>query len=468
VTIHVFAGPTLSAREVRERLPGALVSGPVKFGDVYRATRRNPTAIAIIDGYFERVAATWHKEILWAMSEGVHVFGASSMGALRAAELCDFGMVGVGSIFEAFRDGELEDDDEVAVAHGDESTGFVPVSDALVNIRVTLRRAATEGVLQSGSAEALVGLAKRIFYADRSYPALLEAGAAAGLDALELSRFRVWVGVGRVDQKRADAERLLEQLRAFRELDPKPKRVEYFFEATDAWHEAQRIASEGTHDRAGGAPASAADAGVLEELKVEDAYATAHAAAAVLGWSLDAARRAGVRPDALAVRTAVETFRRDAGLTERRAFERWREEQQLSDAALTRFFEDRARAAWAQPLNESLGRGQLVSHLQANGSYGSLRERAEHKAQRLHELGLASPSLDDVKISEAELWRWYFLERLGRQAPEDLDLFARSAGFADVAELRRAALREHCYRMAGAAAREPELDRSAAKPGGKT
>jgi len=324
-----------------------------------------------------------------------------------------------------------------------------------------LRRAAAEGVLRGPSADALAALAKGIFYADRSYPALLEAGAAAGLDSLELSRFRVWVGVGRVDQKRADAEQLLEQLLAFREAGHKPKRVEYFFEATDAWHEAQRVASEGLQTSA--ASADAAARGISEELKLENAYFAAHAAAAALGWSLDAARRAGVRPDALAVRTAVETFRRDAGLTERQAFERWRVQQQLSDAGLTRFFEDRARVAWAEPLNESLGQSQLVSHLQAKGTYGSLRERAELKAQRLYELGLASPSLSDANISEGELWRWYFLERLQREVPSDLDIFARCAGFADSAELRRAALREHCYRMCGARARAPQGNSAAAK-----
>ena len=117
MSVVVFAGPTLRQSDVLARLD-AQVLGPAAFGDVYRAAHARPTALAIIDGYFERVPATWHKEILWAMAEGVHVFGASSMGALRAAELSVFGMVGVGKIFEAFRDGVLEDDDEVAVAHG--------------------------------------------------------------------------------------------------------------------------------------------------------------------------------------------------------------------------------------------------------------------------------------------------------------------------------------------------------------
>jgi hypothetical protein len=446
--IHVFAGPTISARDVLARLPGALVSGPAAFGDVYCAARQKPAAIAIIDGYFERVPATWHKEILWAMSEGVHVFGASSMGALRAAELCDFGMIGVGAIFEAFRDGQLEDDDEVAIAHGAADTGFVPASEAMVNIRATLHRAATADVITSSSAEALTALAKRMFYAQRCYPALLEAGADAGLSSAELGRFRVWVSTDRVDQKRADAEQLLEYLTAWQADCPKPKRVQYGFEASDAWHEAERVASERLRETSShGAPPDA----LLEELKLDGAYRALHAAAAAFGWSLDAARRAGVRPDALAIRTAVETFRRDSGLTERQAFEAWRQEQHVDDTALARFFEDRARASWAEPLGEALGRQHLVQQLQASGSYSRFRERARLKAKRLQQLGLDAPSLSDAKLDEAELWRWFFDQRAGLSRPLDLDIFARQAGFSDTDELRRAALREFCFQAQGAA-----------------
>lgn len=466
MTIHVFAGPTISHDDVLAHLPGAAVSGPVAFGDVYRAAREKPTAIAIIDGYFERVPATWHKEVLWAMSEGVHVFGASSMGALRAAELCDFGMIGVGAIFEAFRDGELEDDDEVAVAHGSSETGFVPASEAMVNIRATLRRAAAAGVIGPGCAEALTALAKGTFYAQRCYPALVAAGAGAGLDAAELGRFRVWLSTGRVDQKRADAQRLLEHLAAWQASSPKPKRVTYGFEATDAWHEAERIAQSHAQEPAQRRPNVGDD--LLDELKLDGAYRAAHAAAAGFGWSLDAARRAGVRPDAVAIRTAVETFRRDAGLTERQAFEQWRREQHMDDATLTRFFEDRARASWAEPLGESLGQQHLVHHLQACASYGPLRERAELKAQRLQQLGLAAPSLADAKLDEAELWQWFFAQRLGREPPIDLDIFARRAGFSGTDELRRAALREYCFQTHGAPAPRHKTPTSATKQGGKS
>ena len=48
--------------------------------------------------------------------------GASSMGALRAAELSQFGMVGIGEVYQAFKLGRLEDDDEVAIVHGPEGS----------------------------------------------------------------------------------------------------------------------------------------------------------------------------------------------------------------------------------------------------------------------------------------------------------------------------------------------------------
>jgi hypothetical protein len=282
MTVVVFAGPTLGEPAVLSRLPGAVVLGPAAFGDVYRAAHGRPVAIAIIDGYFERIPATWHKEILWAMSEGIHVFGASSMGALRAAELCAFGMVGVGRIFEAFRDGELEDDDEVAVAHGPAESGYLSGSDAMVNIRATLRRAESEQVLTGATAARLIELAKQTFYAQRCYPDLLAAGASAGLPEAELGRLREWLPNGRVDQKRLDAEQLLDSLLEFLAQDPKPKRVDFTFQSTDAWHEAQRLAGEGLRP---GRARAAVDETLLEELKVSGAYPSARLRRRAVGRS---------------------------------------------------------------------------------------------------------------------------------------------------------------------------------------
>jgi hypothetical protein len=139
MTTFIFVGPTLPAEEIA-RTQGFICLPPVAQGDLYRAARRRPRAIGIIDGYFSGAPSVWHKEILWAISQGVPVFGSASMGALRASELHTFGMRGVGRIFEAFRDGALEDDDEVAMVHGPADLEYVAASEAMVNIRATLAR----------------------------------------------------------------------------------------------------------------------------------------------------------------------------------------------------------------------------------------------------------------------------------------------------------------------------------------
>ena len=92
----VFLGPSLPSSETR-RIARCTVLPPARQGDIWRALiEHRPRAIALIDGVFESQPSVWHGEILDALDSGVRVFGASSMGALRAAELQAFGMVGVG------------------------------------------------------------------------------------------------------------------------------------------------------------------------------------------------------------------------------------------------------------------------------------------------------------------------------------------------------------------------------------
>ena len=176
--VAVLLGPTLTAAEARHHLD-AIYLPPAEQGSVFRAVAEHrPAVLAIIDGAFAQRPAVRHKEILWAMHEGIHVFGSASMGALRAAELHAFGMEGVGAIFEDYRAGRLTADDAVAVIHGSAEHGFRPLSVALVNIRATLVRAVEEQIVDTDSASVLVELAQRRFYAERSYPALLGDGAS--------------------------------------------------------------------------------------------------------------------------------------------------------------------------------------------------------------------------------------------------------------------------------------------------
>ena len=217
----VFVGPTLPAAEVEARLPGAIVYPPVGVGDVLRALERRPriARIAIIDGYFERMAAVWHKELLVALARGVAVWGAGSMGALRAAELAPFGMIGVGQIFAQYRRGTLVADDEVAVAHLPADYGFRATSDALVDLRDGLARACRAGAIAPRTRDRLLELARATFYRERSWARLLADGRAAKLPARQLAALAAWPKSSR---KAADARLLLRKLAADRGIRPPP------------------------------------------------------------------------------------------------------------------------------------------------------------------------------------------------------------------------------------------------------
>lgn len=241
MTAYVFLGPTLPHEDAARELDAVFLP-PVAQGDVARIAERRPSAIGIIDGFFESVPAVWHKEILHALRLGIPVYGASSMGALRAAELHPFGMIGVGAVFEAYRDGRIEDDDEVAVIHGPAELGYPSLSEAMVNIRRTLSDAVAEGVLDNASGRLLEGIAKELPYRERGYGRVLRLAGEAGVPAADLARFRTWLPQGRVDQKREDALTMLRHLRG--ELGRGLPAVEarFHFEHTLLWDRAAREA----------------------------------------------------------------------------------------------------------------------------------------------------------------------------------------------------------------------------------
>jgi hypothetical protein len=160
-----FLGPSLP----KNQAPGFRALPPAQQGDVWRALRLRPSVIALIDGVFESRPSVWHHEILDALDAGVAVFGGASMGALRAAELHTFGMIGVGRIFRWYRDGDVIDDSEVALLHADAEHGYRPLTVPLVNIRW-----AASQTMRASDARKVVDACARIFYQDRTWPRVLE------------------------------------------------------------------------------------------------------------------------------------------------------------------------------------------------------------------------------------------------------------------------------------------------------
>lgn len=183
------------------------IFAPAALGSVFRAVQAGYKVICLIDGYFGNMPSVWHKEILFALKKGVMVCGSSSMGALRAAELHSFGMTGFGWVYRAFRRGVLQDDDEVCVLHAVPELNFDALSEAMVNIRYSLRTMRSHGLISRESESRIASSLKELHFAKRSLPAVRRAfedefgsQGAAKFDLYERTK---------VDIKSRDAELML-------------------------------------------------------------------------------------------------------------------------------------------------------------------------------------------------------------------------------------------------------------------
>lgn len=430
----IFAGPTLPPRDGARALEATWLP-PAKHGDVYRAVSLlQPRAIGIIDGYFQWVPSVWHKEILWAMHQGVHVFGAASMGALRAAELSCFGMRGVGLIFEAYRDGGLaqcgdepfEDDDEVAVVHGPAESGYLAASEAMVNIRCTLAHAERAGVIAAATRDRLVAMAKALFFPERSYEVLLERARTALLPDSELAALQAWLPAGCVNQKRADALAMLETMRSFLAQDPAPAQAGFTFEHTTLWERAF----------AGAQPASVHDAEeirVLEELRLE-------------GTRWDVLRGEVLR---LLMASAATETAMEAAVHARVA------DHRVPPHEIERCLEDAERMESLRRVRDQIPLAvverQMLGRLRATGEYAALLARAQEKRACLAgETGL--PNAEDFSdLQLLQLRDWFFSRVLDCDMPEDFERYLRDSGYPNESSFHASIFAEYVYRQMAAA-----------------
>ena len=199
----IYLGPTLSQPEASSILDATYLP-PVCRGDLARLPEET-RIVGIIDGEFYQKLAVSPKEIVPLLERGIQVFGASSMGALRAAEIHRYGMIGVGEIFRMFRDGVLDGDDEVALVY--DRNSYRHFSEPLVNLRRALELALAEHVIDQDQMESLVLQMKRFYFPDRSYRALQSLGPQLG------DFFR---RIALPDVKRDDARELLLAIKTVR------------------------------------------------------------------------------------------------------------------------------------------------------------------------------------------------------------------------------------------------------------
>jgi hypothetical protein len=221
VTDHVFIGPTLSSEQVLTILPEAVIHPPVKHGDLLRLGVGGGDVVVIVDGVYHHAPSVRHKEIMALLAADVAVVGCASMGALRAAELHQLGMIGHGTVFDLYRTGSIDADDEVALAHS-EGPEYRRLSEPLVNIRCALSAARHAGVITGDEAAQLLQYGRDLSYPNRSWPTIARLAAGKPSIGAALRRVRDFIEAEPrwADVKASDAADTLSRLREITSAPP--------------------------------------------------------------------------------------------------------------------------------------------------------------------------------------------------------------------------------------------------------
>ena len=217
VKIIIYAGLSLPFSEAKDILDSTedievIYKRPIQRGDLTQALNENPDIIGIIDGVFHQNSAVGHKEILNVMKNGIKVFGASSMGALRASELDTLGMVGIGYVYNQYASGEVDSDDDVAVMLDSET--LEPLSEPLINMKYVFEKAVDENILTIDEKDELMRIAKKTYYPKRSYAKTLSESSLDNDKKGELINF---IRESK-DIKKEDAKELICHIRKIVEI----------------------------------------------------------------------------------------------------------------------------------------------------------------------------------------------------------------------------------------------------------
>jgi hypothetical protein len=199
----VFTGLSLSQEEARTLL-AAEVRPPVKRGDLDQLS--DGAVAAIIDGELSGDSAVPIDEIRRALCRGVKISGAASVGALRAYEAREEGMVGLGWVYRAYCAGRISGIDEIAVIY--DPASYRSLTIPLVNVRFCLDHLTTRCGISAEEADHAMASLKQLNLGKRDRRSMILHLASL------LGRERVKEMLGLVrpaesDVKRSDAYELL-------------------------------------------------------------------------------------------------------------------------------------------------------------------------------------------------------------------------------------------------------------------
>lgn len=207
----IFLGPSLNHEKAR-KVFDADYRPPAKKGDfLLLAADSNVKMVGFVDGVFLQDYPPTPIEVYQlARKEGILLAGAASLGALRAVELEKFGMVGIGKIFQLYKTGRVDADDEVAVTFAPEGD-YQLQSEAMIDIRYNLFLACKKQFIDKKTKIALARVAKETYFPRRNYAHIIEEAksrhpALAG----EIDSFESYITSNRKSLKEIDAMRLVE------------------------------------------------------------------------------------------------------------------------------------------------------------------------------------------------------------------------------------------------------------------
>lgn len=213
--VVVFVGPSLDPEKARTILE-ADYRPPAKKGDLIKlimSLDEKETVVGLIDGYFLLDYPPTPIEVYQLIVRpNTVVIGSSSIGALRAVELEKFGMIGIGKIFQLFKYGKLDADDEVAVTFSQDL--YRLQSEAMVDIRYNLYLSQKRGFVDKETKDAIAKVAKGIYFPFRTYQNIIEE-TIKNYPQLEINtrRFEAYILRNRKSLKERDALKLIEHIR---------------------------------------------------------------------------------------------------------------------------------------------------------------------------------------------------------------------------------------------------------------
>lgn len=450
--ISIFLGPSLSIAEAQAILPNASFHPPAEQGDLLAAVDiGGAEIIGLIDGTFHQNLSVWHNEICYLLSRGIRLFGSSSMGALRAAETDSFGMIGIGLVYSWYRDGVVTADDEVALLHGDESTGYRPMSIPLVNIRASAIRAVSKGMMNDACGDEVIAIARSVYYPERQVRKLLQECRNRGFSEQQCLDVENLLTKDYVDQKRDDACELLSTVSdVVAARRPAPPDVPFEFARSsvfDALYCLDRAASGGIDGLVRTTMQDVAEHVALHNKEYNTLRRTALDREVVAFF----ARLLGLEITEEVIEAGRAKFLQERGLLSPRLRELWLRDNSMCEQDLTQYLADEALChrlrLWA---SESLGfdRGcrAVLDELRIRGQYRHWVNEASN-AMTIVSTYQDQPEYQSISSADPAELAAAHSENTGVHIYGDATVWAENAGFAGAHGLAEALRRASIFQL---------------------